>query len=109
MNDYFFLIFLITVIITRLFLFLYPLPAPTVGKFRIHHYMYGIIGIVIGLAAHSILIYAIGFGLFVDELTYIIIRGKSHEDNYSAVSLLGTLFLIVVIFVLRDYLVLFFK
>lgn len=83
MNEYFFFVFLTTIVITRLFLFFYPFPAPTIGKFRVHHYMYGIVGILVGLSVQSILLYAIGTGLFIDELTYLIIRGKDHEDNYS--------------------------
>ena len=106
MSNYFFLVFVVTVIIVRLFLFLYPFSAPTIKGFRIHHYMYGIIGIIIGLIIHSINLSAIGLGLLVDELTYIIIRGKDHKDNYSIVSLFGTLLFVIAVFVFRDYLVL---
>ena len=106
MSNYFFLIFVVTIVIVRLFLFLCPFSSPDIKGFRIHHYMYGIVGIIIGLVAHSINLYAIGLGLFVDELTYIIIRGKDHKDNYSLVSLLGTLLFVVAVFVFKDYLVL---
>ena len=68
--------------------------------------MYGIIGILIGLSAHSILIYGIGAGLFIDELSYLIMRGKDHKDNYSKVSLFGTSIFVILIFVFKDYLVL---
>ena len=98
MSNYFFLIFLATVVITRIFIFIYPIPAPTFGKFRIPHYMYGLVGIFTGLAFHSILIYAIGLGLFIDELTYLLMRGKNHKDNYSTISLLGTLFFVIIVF-----------
>lgn len=107
MDDYFFTIFLATVAITRLLIFIFPIPAPTFGKFRIHHYMYGLIGILMGIVFHSVLIYAIGFGLFVDELTYLLIGGKNHKDNYSKVSLLGTLFFVIIVFVFREYLLFF--
>ena len=106
MSNYFFLIFLATVVITRLFIFVCPIPAPTFGKFRTHHYMYGLVGILVGLVLHSVLIYAIGLGLFIDELTYLLMRGKDHKDNYSKTSLLGTLFFVIIVFVFRDYLIL---
>ncbi len=106
MTDYFFLTFLVTVIITRLFLFLCPIPSPTIGKLRIHHYMYGVTGIVIGLLLKSIFLYAVGLGLFVDEITYLIIHGKNHEDNYSKISLLGTFFFILLVYILRGYFIL---
>ena len=105
MSNQFFLIFLVTILITRLFLFLRPIPAPTIGKFRTHHYMFGILGIFIGFFMHWLVIYAIGWGLFVDELTYLLIKGKNHEDNYSTISLMGTLIFIILIFIFRNSLV----
>ena len=68
--------------------------------------MYGLIGIFAGLVFHSVVLYAIGLGLFFDELTYILIRGKNHKDNYSKISLLGTLFLVVIVFIFRNYFIL---
>ncbi len=107
MSNYFFPIFLATIIITRVFIFVYPIPAPTFGKFRTHHYMYGLVCILVGLFFHSIMIYAIGLGLFVDELTYLLMRGKNHKDNYSKISLLGTLFFVIIVFIFEKYLLFF--
>ncbi|MES2213456.1 MAG: hypothetical protein V4473_01275 [Patescibacteria group bacterium] len=101
------MIFLGTVIVTRIFLFLKPIPAPTIKGFRIHHWMYGVVGILITLLIHSLILYAVGLGLFVDELTYILIGGKSHKDNYSKISLFGTVIFVIIVFVARDYLILY--
>ncbi len=109
MSTSFFLIFLITIVVTRLFLFLRPIPAPTIERFRMHHYMFGILGIILSLILRSPLIFAIGLGLFVDELTYILIGGKTHKDNYSKVSLAGTLLFVIMVFILKDYLLYIFK
>lgn len=106
MGNYFFLIFILTILITRVALFIYPVSSPTIGSLHLHHYMYGLVGIFLGLLLQSVLIYAVGFGLFIDEVTYLLIGGKTHKDNYSAVSLLGTLCLVVVAFLLKDYLIL---
>ncbi len=105
--HHFFMIFLGTVIVTRIFLFLKPIPAPTIKGFRIHHWMYGVVGILITLLIHSLILYAVGLGLFVDELTYILIGGKSHKDNYSKISLFGTVIFVIIVFVARDYLILY--
>lgn len=105
MTNQFFLIFLATIVIVRIFVYLFPIPAPTIGKFRTHHYMFGIAGMIAGFFTGSIVLYAIGLGLFVDELTYLLIGGRTHEDNYSKISLLGTLFFVAVVFVLRGYLI----
>ena len=102
---FFFLLVSITVVITRLFLAIYPIPAPTIKRFRVHHYMYGAGLILIGLSVHWIVAYAIGIGLFLDELTYLFLRGTTHKDNYSAPSLLGTLFFVALVFAVRTFLV----
>ena len=70
--------------------------------------MYGIVGILFGLIIHSVIIYAIGLGLFVDELAYLLMRGKTHEDNYSKISLLGTAVFVIIVFLFKNYLILFF-
>lgn len=105
-ENRFFIIFFVTIAVTRAFLFLFPISSPTIGKFRVHHYMYGILGILIGLLFQSLIVYAVGFGLFVDELTFLLMGGKTHEDNYSRISLFGTLFFVVLVFILRGYLTL---
>ncbi len=90
MSTYFFIIFVTTIVVTRLFVYVYTIPSPTIGKFRTHHWMFGILGILLGLGINSLAIYAIGWGLFIDKLTYLLMRGKTHEDNYSKISLIGT-------------------
>jgi hypothetical protein len=68
--------------------------------------MYGIVIGLLGIVAGSIIIYGIGFGLFIDELTYLLMRGKTHEDNYSKSSLIGTIILLMLMYLFRDYLIL---
>lgn len=104
-SNEFFLIFLSTVVVTRLFLYFKPTPAPTIKGFRTHHWMYGILGLFIGFITHYLPLYAIGLGLFVDELTYLLIGGKNHEDNYSAISLIGTIIFVVLAFFSRNFLI----
>ncbi len=101
----FFLIFLITIIITRVVLFVRPVASPTVKGFRMHHWMYGLFLVCIALLLHSIALYAIGLGLFVDELTYILIGGKTHKDNYSTISIVGTVVFIGIVYFLQAILV----
>ena len=104
MENWFYIIFLITVLTTRAFLYAWPIAGPTAANFRVHHYMYGLVGITIGAVFQSAAVYAIGLGLFVDELAYLLIGGHSHEDNYSAASLFGTLVFLAAVFVLRAHL-----
>jgi hypothetical protein len=104
MDSRFFFIFVVTVLAIRTVLYFWPVPAPTIGGLRTHHYMYGVIGVLIGLATNSMTVYAVGIGLFVDELTFVLTGGRTHQDNYSSASLLGTFVLIGLVFALRGYL-----
>ena len=105
MSFEFISIFCGTVITTRLLLYFCRLPSPTVGTFRLHHYMYGLIGIPFAFVLHSLALYAFSAALFVDEITYLVIGGESHDDNYSAFSLGGTLLLVVFVFIFKEQLV----
>ncbi len=66
--------------------------------------MYGIILIILGLLFKILTIYSMGFGLFVDELTFILMKGKTHKDNYFSKSLIGTFIFIIMTFIFREYL-----
>ena len=77
-NLYFF-IFASTILITRLFLYLKPISSPTLKGWRVHHYMYGLLLILISIGAKNKNIFAIGLGLFIDEVPYLILRGKTHK------------------------------
>ena len=72
-----------------------------------HHWMYGLILLAIGIIIKNVPVYAIGIGLFVDELPYILIRGKTHKDNYSSKSLVGLSICILIVFIARKWLIFF--
>jgi len=111
-GDYFFLIFLGTIALTRLLL-LSKKGSPTIREFRLRHYMYGIVLIVFSFLTRSITTYAIGFGLFVDEVPLILIKGPGHrekywrgiEDYFSPWCVSGVLILIFVAYIFRDILI----
>ena len=105
-ENKFFIILLITVLIVRVFLFVDPISSPTIKGFRIHHYMYGIVGIPVAILTGSLPLYAISVALFEDEFTYTLMGGKTQRDNYSAISIIGTILFVVLTFFLRKYLVL---
>ena len=103
-KSYFFVIFLITILITRIFLYISPIPSPTIRGFRVHHYMYGLIIAPAGILLGNVAIYAVGVGLFVDELGYLIISGKTHEENYSKISLVLLTMFVILTYIFRKQL-----
>ncbi|MEK7528266.1 MAG: hypothetical protein AAB592_00685 [Patescibacteria group bacterium] len=106
-TSIFFLIFLATIVIVRAWLYYRPTSGPTIFGVRTHHYMYGIATLLIGLLIKNIPIFAIGLGLFIDELMFLLMDGKTHEDNYSKKSLTGLCAFVVIVYILRDFIILF--
>ena len=106
MTDLFFLIFIVTLVLTRVVLYIKPTSSPTIAGFRFHHYMYGMVLVAISIPFNWVYLYAIGLAFFIDEFTWLLMRGKNHADNYSWKSLTGTALLALLVFLLRDYLVL---
>jgi hypothetical protein len=84
------IVFFLTILFTRIYLLIRPTASPTIGELRLHHYMYGILLVFLAIPLENLILGAVGWGLFIDELTYILINGKNHKDNYSRISLLGT-------------------
>lgn len=85
--DKYFLCTFITILITRVFVFIFNKPSPTIKGFRTHHWMYGLIFTIIlfGISKFYTNIYllSISTGVFLDEIGFIIIRGKNNEDKLS--------------------------
>lgn len=104
--DKYFLFTIITIVFTRILVYIFNKPSPTIKNFRIHHWMYGLIFTIILFCISSfytnIYLLSIGMGIFLDEIGFIIIRGKTHEDNYSPKSFMILMFFIVLLFLLRE-------
>ena len=66
--------------------------------------MYGFILAIMGALVESVTIYAVGVGLFVDELGYLLIGGKTHEENYSKTSLFLLVLFVVFVYIFREQL-----
>lgn len=97
-----------TVLVTRLALWIRPTPSPTVSGVRLHHRMFGAVLAYAGWITYwdrplsdvpflAALASAVGCGLFVDEATYLLLDGKTHADNYSRWSLIGTAALVAAV------------
>ena len=102
----FFLIFLLTLIITRVFCLKTRIPSPTISGFRTHHYMTGLLLIVLSFYFSNLVIFAIGFGLFVDQMPlFIFWRKWKWEDYISTWSYVGLIFITIIVYLFQDYLI----
>ncbi len=105
--HYFYAVFVITILVTRLFLYLRPQESPTLFGITLHHYLYGLLLIPVGIVLQSVLLYAIGLALFIDELTDIVLYFINRKNNYWGLSPYGTLILVAGMYFLKDYVVFF--
>ncbi len=107
--DKYFFCTLLTIIITRTFVYLFNRPSPTIKGFRTHHWMFGLLLSIILFCISSfyvnIYLLSISMGIFLDEIGFIIIRGKTHEDNYSPKSFMILMFFILLLFIFRKNIV----
>lgn len=107
--DKFFLVTIITITLTRILVYIFNKPSPTIKGLRTHHWMYGllftIIFLMISRVYANIYLLAISIGIFLDEIGFILIRGKNHEDNYSPKSFMIILIFIILLFILKEPLI----
>lgn len=100
--DIYFFITLVTIIITRILVYLINKPSPTIKNFRTHHWMFGLFFTIILFSISNfytnIYLLSISNGIFLDEIGFILIKGKTHKDNYSTRS-----FIILIIFIILLY------
>ena len=108
-SDKYFLLTMTTILLTRIGVYLFKKPCPTIKNFRIHHWMYGLFSIIILFCLArfytNIYLLSISTGIFLDEIGFIIIRGKTHEDNYSPKSFMILLLFILLLFIFKEKIV----
>lgn len=109
-GEYFFLIFLGTIAVVRLLLASREIIKPAIGGFRLRHYMYGIALLAFAFLIDNLTAYAIGWGLMVDEVPLILVKGAGHkdeswrgnEDYYTPWCVAGVLILMLITYLFRD-------
>lgn len=81
--NYLILIYVATILITRIFLKFFPIHGHKIGKLQPHHYMHGIILVLLALLFHWPILLAIGSALIVDEIPlFFIFRTWDWPDNH---------------------------
>ena len=104
--DKYFLLTFITILITRVVVYIFNKLSPTIKNFRTHHWMFGLFFMIILFCISNfytnIYLLSISMGIFLDEIGFMIIKGKTHKDNYSPESFIMLLFFIFLLFIFRE-------
>lgn len=107
--DKFFFFTFLTIIVTRVIVYVFNKPSPTIKNFRTHHWMFGLFFTIIFFSISSfytnIYLLSISMGIFLDEIGFIIIRGKNHEDNYSPKSFMILLLFLLFLFIFKEIII----
>jgi hypothetical protein len=100
-GNYFFLVFAITILATRIWLMHTKMSSPKIRGFQLHHYVYGLVFIAFALGIDNLTLFAVGMGLFVDELP-MLLQGKWGEEDYHSARCLQVIcVLMLVVFLLK--------
>jgi peptidoglycan/LPS O-acetylase OafA/YrhL len=106
-ENIFYILLILTIIVTRLSVFLIPEVDINLFGFIVHHFWFGVILVLIGLVVPKkydwakIVFYAIGLGLIVDQLVFIILGAGKDAQYWALPSLLGTIILTLIILPFR--------
>src|SRR3989344_1809041 len=105
-STLFFILFVSTILVTRLSVFLIPELDVTFGGIIIHHFWFGAILLLGALFipknnSIKMLLYAVGSGLFADQLVFMLLGAGNDKEYWSLPSLLGTVVITGLIFFTR--------
>lgn len=107
-ENIFYLISVFTILVIRVWVFLFPLRKIIIFGILIHHFWIGIIIILFVLLLPrkylglKEILFPIGLGVAVDELIYMILGGGTVKDYWSPYSVSGVIIMMAIIFIFRD-------
>jgi|SRR3989344_309352 len=105
-STLFFILFVSTILVTRLSIFLIPEVDVTVVGLVIHHFWFGAILLLCALFIPEnhplrIFFYGVGSGLFADQLVFMLLGAGNDREYWSLPSIFGAIVFTVVIFFIR--------
>ena len=106
-ENLFYLILIITILITRSSIIIVPEVDIKYLDIIIHHFWFGVVLLIIGLIIPKqnvypkILLYGIGAGLIIDQLIFMILGAGKDKEYWALPSLLGTLIIALIIYPIR--------
>ena len=105
-------IFLFTVFITRLWVFLLPNTSSIVLNLPVHHFWVGLSMVILGLLLSykmKVPIVAFGLGLVIDESAFVLLGDGGYAGYWSSLSIAGAIVFSAIVFLLVPKIIIFLK
>ncbi|MEK6835248.1 MAG: hypothetical protein AABX61_03235 [Nanoarchaeota archaeon] len=105
-ENFFYLIIILTILIARLSVIIFPNKSLYINGIHIHHLWYGVILILVAVFLKNykevkFYCHAIGIGLITDELVFIVVLGGEINLYFNTISILGMIILLLIIYQFR--------
>lgn len=105
----FFLVFILTILAIRLFVFLFPDQKVRIFGIVIHHFWIGLILVLIALLLKGFeyewILFSIGLAMFSDELVYMILGAGPVSNYWKIYSVSGAILNSLIVFILKNRIV----
>lgn len=104
-ENIFYLILILTIIVARLLILIFPEVDIKFFDIVVHHFWLGIVLMIFGwlVSNENVKLYflGIGFGLVIDQIVFIILGAGKDQEYWALPSLLGMVILVVAIYFVR--------
>lgn len=106
--NIFYTIFILTILVTRLEVFLFPTNKIVIDGIRINHFWIGVILILLVLFlsknynVFKMILFPVGLGTVADELFFMIFSNRTISDYWSVYSITGLVISTVIVFIFRE-------
>jgi hypothetical protein len=108
-ENIFYLIVIITILLTRLSILIVPEVDITFFNFVIHHFWFGVILFLIGFFIPNnnikIWFFGIGIGLIIDQFVFMILGAGKDKEYWAIFSVTGVILLSAILFFIRKRLI----
>ena len=102
----FFLVFFLTILTIRFFVFLFPAKKMIISGTLIHHFWIGLALVLIALLIRGFefnwILFSVGLAFVADELVYMLLGAGPFSNYWNIYSLAGVILNSAIVFILRN-------
>ena len=105
-GNVFFLVFILTILVIRTSIFLFPEQKIRISEIVIHHFWIGLVFVLIALLLKGFesdwVLFSVGLAMVADELIYMILGAGPVSNYWNIYSVSGAVLNSVIVFILKN-------